>query len=178
MKVVGQRPQRPQSLLDVSEPHRQVHEADPRTNRATCRVKEADREIRGALADDGSDADNLRKQACLARGTLRANLAAVLLRLHHQERGVHQTHWTHFRLERREGDRADQNGRRRNGIVCRPHPRRRLKEGSLNPHRHRCVSVTTAMATIMAKETVHAAGQSAAYGQSQAHCRRAAEAWR
>ena len=41
--------------LDVLEPHRQVHNADPRTNIVTCLAKEADPEILSALADDGSD---------------------------------------------------------------------------------------------------------------------------
>jgi hypothetical protein len=81
MEVVDQRRQLPQSLLDALKQHRQVHEADPRTNRAIYLVQEEDPEIRGELVDDGSDADNLRKQAYLVRGTLRANIVVVLLRL-------------------------------------------------------------------------------------------------
>jgi len=81
MEVVDQRRQLPQSRLDVLKQHRQVHEADPRTNRAIYLVQEEDPEIRGELADDGSDADNPRKQAYLVGGTLRANIVAVLLRL-------------------------------------------------------------------------------------------------
>jgi len=91
--VVGLHRLQPQPLLGVLPQHRQVHEADPRTNRATYRAQEEDPEIRGELADDGSDAGSLRKQACLVHGTPRANLAADLLRLHPKEREgeIHQT---------------------------------------------------------------------------------------
>ncbi len=91
--VVGLHRRPPHSLLDGLKQHRQVHEADPRTNRAIHRAQEEDPEIRGELADDGSDAGSLRKQACLVHGTPRANIAAVLLRLHPKEREgeIHQT---------------------------------------------------------------------------------------
>ena len=91
--VVSLRRRPPQSPLDVLEQHRQVHEADPRTNRAIYPVQEEDPEIRGELADDGSDVGSLQKQACLVRGTPRANIEAVLLRLHPKEREgeTHQT---------------------------------------------------------------------------------------
>ncbi len=93
MKVVGQRRQPPQSLLGVLKQHIQVHEVDPRTNRAIYRAQEEDPGIQGELADDGSDAGNLRKQAYLAGGTQRANIAAVLRGLQHKEREgeIHQT---------------------------------------------------------------------------------------
>jgi len=91
--VVGLRRRLPQSLLDGLKQHRQVHEADPRTNRAIYRAQEEDPEIRGELADDGSDAGSLRKQACLVCGTPRANIAVALLRLHPKEREgeIHQS---------------------------------------------------------------------------------------
>ena len=93
MKVVGLHRRPAQSLPDDLKQHRQVHEADPRTNRAMYLAQEEDPEIRGELADDGNDAGSLRKRACLVRGIPKANIAVVLLRLHPKVREgeIHQT---------------------------------------------------------------------------------------
>jgi len=124
--VVGQDPQPPRSPLGVLAQRRQGREACPRTNRAICQGKEEDPEIRGGLEDDGSDVDNPRKQAFLARGTLTGHTTAVVvLRLRHKE--IRHIHSLQFRLDR-EGAHADQNGR--NGTPRRPHPRPQL-EGEL-----------------------------------------------
>ena len=123
--VVGQQhTQPPQSPRGVLAQRRQAREADPRTNRAIFRAKEEDPGIQGGLADDGSDADNLRKQACLVCETLTAHTAVVVLRLHRKEN--HRAHSIHFRIDW-ERPRADPNGK--DGIACRLHPRPQLEGG-------------------------------------------------
>jgi hypothetical protein len=152
--VVGQLPHPPRSPLGVLAQRRQAHEVDPRTNRAICQAKEEGPEIPGGLADDGNDADNLRKQACLVRGTLTARTAVVVLCFRREE--IRHTHSIYLHLDW-EGAHADQNGR--NGTACRAHPRPQ-SEGGLLLSRSLCVvavKVTIATVLAMEKETIDGA---------------------
>jgi hypothetical protein len=128
--VVGQLPQPPQYPLGVLVQHIQGREVDPKTNRAICRAREEGPEIRGELADDGSDADNPRKQACLVRGTPTARTAVVVVLCFHREEIRHRhTHSIYPPRLDWEGSHADQNGR--NKTACRSHPRPQPEGGWL-----------------------------------------------
>ena len=137
--VVGQDTVSPQSPPGVSKPHRQAHEADPRTNRATCRAKEAAPGVLSGSGVDGSGAGSLRTRACLARGKQRASTAGGSLRPRHR-REICQTRLARPPLGRQEHP-ADQNGRRNDETACQRRPHPQSERASSSPHR--AVSVTT-----------------------------------